>query len=126
MKILYIEDNETVAFAACALLEGHGYKVEHYTLGKTGFERFCQDPQLWDAAILDLELPDMSGEDLIPKIAALRPHLPIVVFSGRKGLKESFELYSSGASAVLAKPMGGYDLLDVVNGLIETPPTDDP
>jgi FixJ family two-component response regulator len=105
------------------LLTSHGYQVEHYPLGKTGFERFCQEPQSWDAVILDLELPDISGQDLIPQIAVQCPNLPIVVFSGQKGLQDSFKLYSSGASALFSKPFFGYNLLDVVSRLTELPPT---
>lgn len=122
MKILYIEDFEKLARFVCILLEKHGYEVEHHALGKPGLERFRQEPESWDAVIIDLELPDVSGQKLIPEIAVLRPALPIVVYSGMKGLEDRFELYSSGASALLTKPCGAKDLLDVLKGLIEIPP----
>ena len=122
MKILYIEDYAALAQVVCALLRGHGYEVEHHALGKTGLERFRQDPQSWDAIIVDLELPDVSGQSLMPEIAAQRPALPIVVYSGLKGVEDRFELYSMGASALLSKPCGAQDLLDVLKGLIEMPP----
>lgn len=123
MKILYIEDNERLAELVCVLLQGHGHKVEHYALGKSGLERFLQDPQSWDAAIIDLDLPDIAGQDIIPVIAAKRPAFPVVVYSGQKQLKDRFELYSWGASALISKPCGAQDLLDVLEGLIENPPT---
>lgn len=123
MKVLYIEDNEKLAYLVCALLEGHGYQVEHYVLGKLGLERFKHDCASWDVVIIDLDLPDVSGRDLIPEIAAQRPNLPIVVYSGESGLRERFELYSSGASALLSKPTPGQDLLDVLKHLVDSPPT---
>jgi FixJ family two-component response regulator len=70
---------------------------------------------------LDLDLPDVAGQHLIPEIAAQRPGLPIVVYSGDVGVKDRFELYASGASTVLSKPTAGQDLLDVLQGLIEMP-----
>jgi DNA-binding response OmpR family regulator len=121
MKVLYIEDNQELAFLVCALLEGHGYEVEHFALGKPGLERFLQVFPSWDAVILDLDLPDVAGQHLIPEIAAQRPGLPIVVYSGDVGVKDRFELYASGASTVLSKPTAGQDLLDVLQGLIEMP-----
>jgi DNA-binding response OmpR family regulator len=122
MKILYIEDNQQLAFIVCTLLRGHAYVVEHFELGKPGMERFHEDVQSWDAVILDLDLPDISGQTLLPEIADRRPALPIVVYSGAAGLRDRFELDSSGASAVLSKPTAAQDLLDVLEGLIESPP----
>jgi DNA-binding NtrC family response regulator len=67
-------------------------------------------------------LPDVPGHTLLPEFAAQRPGLPIIVYSGASGLKDRFKLYASGASAGLPKPTRGQDLLDVVEGLIESPP----
>ncbi len=92
-------------------------------MGKPALEIFSPNPQAWDAVIIALDLPDVPGQELIPQIAALCPSLPIVVYSGVSGLKDRFELYTSGASALLFKPTGGRDLLDVLKGLIEIPPT---
>jgi len=119
LRILYIEDNQALATVVCTTLAQHGYSVEHFPLGNQGFECFRADPQSWDAAIIDLDLPDIPGQTLIPPIAALRPNLPIVVFSGMKGLQDSFELYTSGASVLLSKPFGGTFLLDVLKGLMK-------
>lgn len=126
MKVLYIEDDENVARLVCVLLRGHGYEVEHYSLGQTGLEAFYRAYSSWDAVIIDLDLPDVSGRTLIPEMATQCPNLPILVFSGfsgpRFGLNNRFELYASGASAFLWKPSGGQKLLDVLKELIEIPP----
>jgi len=125
MKILFIEDNEQMGILVGSLLRGHGFQVDHFSVGRQGIERFRQDPDSWDAVILDLELPDMPGKDLIPEMARLCPRLPIIIYSGSSGMhqvRERFELHSAGASALLAKPCGGKDLLDVLNHLIEIPP----
>jgi DNA-binding response OmpR family regulator len=122
MKILYIEDNKRMVDLVCALLLGHGYEVEPFSLGKPALAKFQEDPSTWDAAVVDLDLPDIAGQKIIAEMSALRPNLPIVVYSGVSNVKERFELYSSGASALLSKPTGAQDLLDVLKGLIELPP----
>jgi len=127
MKILYIEDDENLAVLVCILLKSHGYEVEHYALGKPGLERFLQISSTWDAVIIDLDLPDISGRTLIPEMVAHRPALPIVVYSGlngpRFGVENRFQLHIAGAAAFVWKPSGGQKLLDVLKELIETPPT---
>jgi DNA-binding response OmpR family regulator len=127
MKILYIEDDEKVARLVCILLKSHGYEVEHFALGKAGLERFHQASSSWDAVIVDLALPDVSGRTLIPEMVSSCPALPIVVYSGlngpRFGLESRFQLHSTGAYAFVWKPSGGQKLLDVLKELTETPPT---
>jgi DNA-binding response OmpR family regulator len=122
MKILYVEDNESLAATVCSFLTSHGYQVEHFARGSAGLGRFAEDPQFWDLAMVDLELPDMSGQTVVSQISAQRPNLPIVVHSGVPGMKERYELISSGASALLAKPTEAQDLLDTLKGLIDLPP----
>jgi DNA-binding NarL/FixJ family response regulator len=96
--------------------------VELFSLGEPGWEHFCQDPRSWDAVLIDLELPDISGREIIPKIAAQCPQLPIVVYSGLSGLKHRFEIISTGATALLSKPSNAQDLLDILKYVIEKPP----
>ncbi len=121
MKILYIEDDKRLAKLVRSLLKTNGYEVEHFALGEAGLVRFYEAFQVWDAAIVDLDLPDVPGSTLIPEIAALRPNLPIVVFSGTGDLRNRWELYPSGDATPLSKPTSGKDLLDVVKCLIESP-----
>lgn len=122
MKILYIEDYEELAELVITVLKNNGYEVGHYKLGQEGLARFHQNPQEWDAVIIDLGLPDIAGQDIIPKIAKQCPATPIIVYSGANEVKERFELYTSGASALLSKPCCAQDLLDVLKGLIDMPP----
>jgi DNA-binding response OmpR family regulator len=122
MKVIYIEDDQQLALFVSTLLKRHGYEVVHFSLGKAGLESFSKDSESWDAVILDLELPDVPGHTLIPAIYAQRPALPVIVYSGEKQLANRFELYSLGASAVVSKPCGAQDLLDILLGLIEIPP----
>ncbi len=122
MKILYIEDNETLAIVVCSLLKQHHYDVTYFDRGTAGIEKFREAPTYWDAVIVDLDLPDLPGRTLITEMAKTRPALPIVVYSGTGGLMQKLELYSMGASALLAKPCEAQDLLDVLKGLIDLPP----
>lgn len=90
-------------------------------MGKPGLERFYQASASWDAVIIDLDLPDVSGREIIPKIAAQCSQLPIVVYSGLSGLRHRFEIISTGATALLSKPSNAQDLLDILKYVIETP-----
>jgi DNA-binding response OmpR family regulator len=125
MKILYIEDDKSLARLVCLLLESHGYEVEHCARAQQGLDIFCLALSTWRAVIVDLDLPDGSGRLLISELAAKRPGLPIIVHSGqngpRFGLDNRFELFSEGVSAFVWKPSGGQPLLNVLKELTRAP-----
>lgn len=72
------------------------------------------DPGVKPCAILvDLNLPDMSGHDLISEIKKLKdiPHYPIIVFSTSDDDRDIIRAYSVGANAYLIKPLSFKELL---------------
>jgi CheY-like chemotaxis protein len=121
-KILYVEDNKPMALSVSFILKSHKFSVKHFEFGKKAIEAFHKCPMDWHAAIIDLGLPDITGMELITEINKNCPTLPIIVLSGASNIMERLYLYTSGASAVLAKPCHGQDLIDVLNGLITMPP----
>jgi CheY-like chemotaxis protein len=60
--------------------------------------------------LLDLSMPDMSGDAALPLLREAAPHVPVIALSGH--IPESFEL--PGAAAVLQKPAGQRELVAAV------------
>ena len=60
-RILYVEDDETLAFLTADNLEQH-FDVLHCNNGKEAFQLFCRES--FDLCVLDIMLPDMDGFDL--------------------------------------------------------------
>ena len=85
-RILFVDDNDLVLAATTLLLEWKGYTVVTATSGRSALDAMNQP---FDAAVLDYELADMTGLQLARCLKAVRPQLPIVLFSGRSEISES-------------------------------------
>ena len=77
-KILYAEDDETLAFLTKDNLENH-YDVTHCTDGEQCFETFKN--AAFDLCIFDIMMPKMDGFDLAEKIRKHNANVPIIFLS---------------------------------------------
>jgi signal transduction histidine kinase len=103
-RVLLVDDEPRIAGAARVLLERVGYRVEIETDAATALARFTGDPGAFDALITDLHLPGMSGFDLVARVHALSPGLPIIVATGSpRGLPGERSL-GPGVTSVVEKP----------------------
>lgn len=102
-KILIVDDAADVAEVMTALLESRGHEVIHFPDGKSTIKWI--DTHVTDLAILDLDLPDMTGWDICRHLrgsAHWRKH-PILICSGN--LAPSLErLREYQADGFIAKP----------------------
>lgn len=64
-----------------------------------------------DAAIVDLRMPGLSGLDLVPRLAAQRPGIRIVVLTGYGSIATAVEAVRSGAINYLTKPLDTDQIL---------------
>lgn len=107
-KILYAEDDATIAFLIQDSLENF-YEIEHYSNGKSAFEAFnCKD---FDICLLDIMMPEMNGFDLAEKIRDKNSEIPII-FTSAKALKEDrIKGLKIGADDYLVKPFSIEELI---------------
>ncbi len=108
MKILIIEDdtdiNNLIAEALCRA----GYSCTQAFSGTEG--RLYMEREPFALAILDLMLPGVNGEALLPQLKALRD-VPVIVVSAKDSLDSKVELLTSGAEDYLTKP---FDIEELV------------
>jgi signal transduction histidine kinase/ActR/RegA family two-component response regulator len=81
-RILVVDDEETVAQVVKESLENAGYQVTICTDSVEALELFRANPKQFDLVLSDLTMPRMTGLELVRKIAAIQPHLPIILTSG--------------------------------------------
>lgn len=79
-RVLLVEDNESVSLSTAAVLETDGYDVVEASSLATAARAIADSS--FDAVILDRELPDGRGEDLLPEIRRRFPHACVIVSSG--------------------------------------------
>ena len=102
-RILLVEDEESLRSLLTLFLSRAGYDVMAAGAGEEAVRIFTGEPDRFAAAIVDLTLPDMSGEALLTRLRAFRPDLPVVVSSGTARTTAQF---AHGAAPVrfLQKP----------------------
>jgi DNA-binding NtrC family response regulator len=106
--ILVLDDEEDVRFAIQDFLSQKGFGIEvAATLAEA---RKALSTRRYDAALVDLQLPDGNGQDLITEARAAYPDMGIIVVSGRQDVPNVVEAMRRGADNFLTKPIRMADL----------------
>ena len=113
-NILIIEDEETVVQVIKSYLEKNGYNVYFALNGLTGLEIFKKTK--FDLIILDLMLPDISGEDIC-KVIRETSDVYIFMLTAKGSLENKIEGLSIGADEYLVKPFSPRELAARVGAL---------
>lgn len=101
MKVLIIEDDQGLRQGLAFSLAQEGYEVLQAQNGKEGYRLFLQEaPQ---GILLDLNLPDMDGNDLCRKIRE-SSQVPILMLTARDMETDEIMGLSSGADDYMTKP----------------------
>lgn len=85
-RILYVEDKPERLFLMKAFLQRKGYEVLTAASGREAIELF-QDPSI-ELAVIDYYMPEENGDVVARRIKALRPSLPVLIFSGSLSLPD--------------------------------------
>ena len=102
--ILVIDDEETVLKITKRFLENHGYKVLTAINGKEAVETAKTYKDEIHLAILDMGMPEMTGEEAFPLLMEARPDMKVIICSGYEMNKASRNMLKSGASTFIKKP----------------------
>ena len=102
--ILVIEDEPDVMEITRETLKRLGYVVIEAVTGKEAIQKALSFEGTIDMALLDIKLPDMSGNQLYPLIMNARPDLKVVVFSGYALDGPAREILDAGAEGFVQKP----------------------
>ncbi|WP_051324095.1 ATP-binding protein [Candidatus Solirubrobacter pratensis] len=111
---LVVEDADAVRVLTGRILYSAGYQVIPVENGAVALERLDGA----DVLVTDVVMPGMSGVELATAARELRPGLPVVFVSGYTG-NETIASPSDPATAFLAKPFDGDDLLRAVRATLD-------
>jgi len=115
MRILLTEDNFIVGKSIKQILENKKYLVDWVQDGES-----CQtalSTTKFDIIILDINLPDISGIEIIKKIRGKKNYTPILVLSARNSIENKIEGLDLGADDYLTKPFDYEELLARIKSL---------
>ncbi len=102
VSILVVDDEPQVLLVMSRMLEMDGYKVFTATDGQKALDTAADTPL--HAAIVDIQMPGMSGLETIRRLKDIQPELNILVLTGQAGTQEEAEALRLGAVGVVWKP----------------------
>jgi putative two-component system response regulator len=117
-RIFIVDDDPEIRKLLKRLLTPAGYSVEEFGLGDPALERIRTDPP--DLVLLDLNLPDRLGHDVLDEIRSdpATRLLPVVMLTGQATREEKIRATRAGVSDFLAKPFSAEELLPRVRSLV--------
>jgi len=101
--VLYVDDDESMTELMREVLQRQNYRVTTACHARQALEIFSAHPQAFDVVVTDLSMPGMSGLELVDRLHALRPDLPIVLTSGYLR-EEELAAVRPGLRCALLKP----------------------
>jgi len=113
--VLLIDDEEIVQKTTARLLERHGYTVLVGADGEEGLEIFRREQERISLVLLDLSMPRMSGEEVLAKLRALAPEIPVILFTGY-AVNGAFW---KGIQGIIQKPVQWHELLRIVGQALD-------
>ena len=116
MRILIVEDEPTLGPQLKITLEQAGYAVDLATDGEDG--HFLGSTENYDAAILDLGLPEIDGLTVLDRWRREKRNFPVLVLTARDSWSDKVAGLDAGADDYLAKPFQAEELIARLRALI--------
>ncbi len=116
-RVIVVEDDADVAFYTRTVLEKRGVLVQVVSnpiLATAAIASFQPD-----VVITDIEMPGITGLDLIDQIRAERPGIPVVVMTAHVSIDYAVAALRSQADEFLTKPVSSSDLIAIVTRLAD-------
>lgn len=116
MRILLVEDERKVASFVARALRETAYAVDVAPTGEEGLRLALENP--YDAILLDVRLPGMSGIELCRKLRQAEIQSPILMLTARSLVEHRVEGLDAGADDYLTKPFALAELQARVRALV--------
>ena len=101
-KILLVDDEESFRASLKQRLTIRGYEVTDVGNGHDAVKAARSDPDL-EVVLLDLKMPDMSGDQVLKEIRIFRPALQVIMLTGHGSVESAMESGRLDAFAYLEK-----------------------
>ncbi|MDS9468396.1 response regulator transcription factor [Paracoccus sp. MBLB3053] len=116
MRILLVEDDQTTARSIELMLTHANYNVYRTDMGEEGIDlaRLYD----YDLILLDLDLPDMHGMEVLRQIRMSRVDTPILILTGSDDTESKLRGFGFGADDYMTKPFNRDELVARIQAII--------
>lgn len=109
VRALVVDDEATLAELLSTALRYEGWQVEHALTGQAAIRQArALDP---DVVLLDVMLPDLSGLEVLRRIRATHPHVPVLFLTAKDAVEDRIAGLTAGGDDYVTKP---FSLEEVV------------
>ena len=117
-RILLIDDDHTLVELGREMLSSLGYEVTATSKCVEAGTLFADNPDAFDLVITDQMMPRIKGSELAREFLAIRPDIPIILYTGLSTSLSDKEAGEIGIRAVLRKPLSIYHLANEINKIL--------
>jgi PAS domain S-box-containing protein len=123
--ILFVDDEVSITKILKEFLEHLGYTVTVQANALAALEAFRSDPQNFDCLITDQTMPTLGGDRLAREFLKIRPHMPIILFTGFSHAIDEEKAIEQGITAFLYKPLSLDQLSQTVASVLSRSKSDE-
>lgn len=111
-SVLIVDDDEMILESLETILNNEGYLTQ---TAKTGKEALAKtDNEFFNAVLIDIRLPDMTGIELLSQIKDTTPKMKKLILTGYPDAPTAIEAVNQKADAYLVKPFDPEELLKLI------------
>lgn len=118
-RILFVDDEKSLADLGKEMLEDYGYDVESVTNPDVALATFKENHEKFDMVITDYLMPEMAGDKLAIKILEIRPEIPIIMCTGFNKNLSSGIVKQAGIKKLITKPLELENFVKTIRELFE-------
>ncbi|MCC5995010.1 MAG: DNA-binding response regulator [Wenzhouxiangellaceae bacterium] len=116
MRVLLIEDDRATAQGIELMLKSEGFNIYVTDLGEEGVD--LGKLYDYDIILLDLNLPDMPGFDVLKTLRVAKVDTPILILSGNADIDNKVRGLGSGADDYMTKPFHKEELIARIHAVV--------
>ena len=116
MRVLLIEDDSATAQSIELMLKSEGFNIYTTDLGEEGVD--LGKIYDYDLILLDLNLPDMSGMDVLRTLRVAKINTPIMILSGSAEIDTKVKTLGGGADDYMTKPFHKDELVARIHAVV--------
>jgi len=111
-SVLIVDDDAAVRKTLSSILSLEGYVVETRENGKQALK--AVEAEYFDVALIDIQLPDIKGVDLLRKLKVKQPRMVTIIITGYPSVDNAITALNEGADGYVLKPFDSQQLLETI------------
>jgi DNA-binding NtrC family response regulator len=115
-SVLIVDDDSGVRDMLSSILEDEGYSVEAVNSGRDAIKTCEKLP--FDVALVDVNLPDVKGTELLHELKHLQPKMVKIIITGEPSVENAVKALNEKADGFITKPFDPQELIEMIRKLI--------